>query len=43
LASIAGFDYNRIRMATGNIVGIIIALNKKDVQIVGHLKRINKK
>lgn len=43
LASIARFDYNRIRMATGNIVGIIIALNKKDVQIVGHLKRINKK
>ncbi|MBT5400424.1 glycosyltransferase family 2 protein [bacterium] len=43
LAGIARLNYNRIRMAAGNIVGLIIALIKKDAQIVGHLKRINKK
>jgi glycosyltransferase involved in cell wall biosynthesis len=43
LAGIVKLDYDRIRMSMGNIVGIIISLNNKDVQIVGHLKRINKK
>jgi hypothetical protein len=41
----AGFsriDYNRIRMSVGNIVGIFIAMTKKNVQISGHLKRIDK-
>jgi hypothetical protein len=43
LAGIARLDYNRIRMSAGNIAGVIIAtLSKKDVQIIGHLKRMNK-
>jgi hypothetical protein len=29
-------------MSVGNIVGIFIAMTKKNVQISGHLKRIDK-
>jgi glycosyltransferase involved in cell wall biosynthesis len=39
LASIYRLDYDRFRMFVGNIVGILISIIKKDVQIMGHLKR----
>ena len=42
IAGISRLDYNRIRMSFGNIVGIFISMVKKDVQISGHLKRIDK-
>jgi hypothetical protein len=42
MAGITRFDYNRIRLSFGNIAGFFIALVKKDMQISGHLKSVNK-
>ena len=42
IAGISRLDYNRIRMSFGNIIGIFISMIKDDVQISGHLKRIDK-
>lgn len=42
LAGILNLDYNRIRMALGNIAGIFISIGNKDKQISGYLK-IDKK
>jgi type IV secretory pathway VirB2 component (pilin) len=39
LATIGRLDYNRFRMVVGNIAGIFISIMRKDVQIMGHLKR----
>jgi glycosyltransferase involved in cell wall biosynthesis len=38
IVGILRIDYNRIRMALGNIAGILIAIRGKDIQIYGHLK-----
>jgi glycosyltransferase involved in cell wall biosynthesis len=40
VAGIYRADYNRVRMSFGNIIGIFISIIKKDVQITGHLKRV---
>jgi glycosyltransferase involved in cell wall biosynthesis len=40
-AGMSRLDYNRVRMALGNIIGIFISMVKKDAQIMGHLKRID--
>jgi GT2 family glycosyltransferase len=43
LAAIIRLDYDRMRMAMGNIIGIFIAISGKNTQIIGHLKRMGKK